>query len=343
MPTVVQLRKMCKEKGIRGYSKWRKDELMKKCGVSTARKSSKRITKQPTMAQLRKMCKEKGIRGYSKWRKAELMKKCGVVSKKITVKLTDFDIELLGCTKDHMGKFIPIKRIGSGTMGTVFKVCDPGSCDYVVKVETSYGSDFKEALKSLKKEVKMGKMAASLGIGPKIWKYGSCDNKTYIIMQKMLKTLDDPSNYPYKKEHIVDALDKYYKLGKSGLWQFDLKSNNIMFDSKGRLYIIDYGIAKTSVNNLSEHMTDIGQLFLDTLVGRSVDEWGANANWIRDKNDKQKLDQLTLVYKTIHDWLTKNNLRTKKLREKVSRYDFSDQTYADKWWDEIHPKLVKNK
>lgn len=86
MPTVVQLRQACKNKGIKGYSKMNKAQLLKACGngskptpskKSTSKPTSKPRKKSPTVSQLRKMCKDKGIKGYSKWNKSELLKKCG--------------------------------------------------------------------------------------------------------------------------------------------------------------------------------------------------------------------------------------------------------------------------
>ena len=68
--TVIELKKMCKDKGIKGYSKLRKKELMKKCLDGLPQK------KQLTNIELKKMCKDKGIKGYSKLRKKELIKKC---------------------------------------------------------------------------------------------------------------------------------------------------------------------------------------------------------------------------------------------------------------------------
>lgn len=90
MPTVAQLRQKCKDKEIKGFWKWNKDELIKKCGngpyvipkrKSVAKPSSKKKSttkkKELTVAQLRQKCKEKGIKGFWKWNKDELIKKCG--------------------------------------------------------------------------------------------------------------------------------------------------------------------------------------------------------------------------------------------------------------------------
>ena len=68
--TVKQLKAECKRKGIKGYSKLKKSELILHCSVSDARK------KKITVKELRQQCKKLKIKGYSKWKKAELMKNC---------------------------------------------------------------------------------------------------------------------------------------------------------------------------------------------------------------------------------------------------------------------------
>jgi len=68
--TIKQLKAECKRKGIKGYSKLKKSELILHCSVSDARK------KNITVKELRQQCKKLKIKGYSKWKKAELMKNC---------------------------------------------------------------------------------------------------------------------------------------------------------------------------------------------------------------------------------------------------------------------------
>jgi len=77
--TVKQLKAECKKKGIKGYSKKKKAELIIYCSVtdeiSSAPKGKKPV--KITVKRLRQMCKNLKIKGYSKWRKAELLKNCG--------------------------------------------------------------------------------------------------------------------------------------------------------------------------------------------------------------------------------------------------------------------------
>ena len=78
--TVKELKKMCKDNKIKGYSKLTKAELVKKC-LSKQKKEEnkpeeKKKKKKYTVKELKKKCKDKKIKGYSKLKKAELLKKC---------------------------------------------------------------------------------------------------------------------------------------------------------------------------------------------------------------------------------------------------------------------------
>ena len=71
MPTFVQLKALCRDKGIKGYSNKNKAELIALCGGNVAN-----VSKQ-TVAQLKQNCRDKKIKGYSNKNKAQLIPLCG--------------------------------------------------------------------------------------------------------------------------------------------------------------------------------------------------------------------------------------------------------------------------
>ncbi len=73
MVTIKELKQLCKEKGIKGFSKMKKQELMNKCGGD---KQHKKVKNGLSVIQLKQLCKEKGIKGYSKMKKTELIQHC---------------------------------------------------------------------------------------------------------------------------------------------------------------------------------------------------------------------------------------------------------------------------
>lgn len=70
--TVIELKKKCKEKGIKGYSKMKKNELIQLLKPETKKSAPTHDTL--TLVDLKKECKEKGIKGYSKMKKNQLLK-----------------------------------------------------------------------------------------------------------------------------------------------------------------------------------------------------------------------------------------------------------------------------
>jgi len=82
--TVKQLKAECKKKGIKGYSKLKKAELINFCSVTDAISGTEKAKKgkKYTVKQLRAECKKLKIKGYSKWRKADLLKNCGPKSQR---------------------------------------------------------------------------------------------------------------------------------------------------------------------------------------------------------------------------------------------------------------------
>lgn len=74
---VYELKKLCKERYISGYSKKKKDELINILEIDNQKKSNFSTDKNYSkykVYELKQMCKERNINGYSKKRKEELIK-----------------------------------------------------------------------------------------------------------------------------------------------------------------------------------------------------------------------------------------------------------------------------
>jgi len=75
MPTVENLRRIAKGRGLTGYSKMKKANLMSLLGNIA---SSPPKVKSPTVSRLRERAKRLGFTGYSKMKKANLKKMLGM-------------------------------------------------------------------------------------------------------------------------------------------------------------------------------------------------------------------------------------------------------------------------
>lgn len=65
--TVAQLREQAKSLGLKGYSRWRKAELIERIA------KAKPVAKTPTLAELRNEARSRGLKKYSRLNKSQLI------------------------------------------------------------------------------------------------------------------------------------------------------------------------------------------------------------------------------------------------------------------------------
>lgn len=103
--TVVELKALCKQKGISGFSTLKKDQLIRKCNAKASKKGSLKASKSAsrkgsrdmTVAELKALCKQKGISGYNLLKKDQLIRKCNAkrASRKGSIKKTNADMTVV--------------------------------------------------------------------------------------------------------------------------------------------------------------------------------------------------------------------------------------------------------
>ena len=125
--------------------------------------------------------------------------------------------------------------------------------------------------KDIQKEAKFLELASSHGISPKVY----CVDLTrkYIISELLHETLFDRLKHQNGKmslpqqQQLIGILDK---LDQIEVYHGDPSPLNFMFDSKDRLYAIDYGFAKLSKNKKKSDML-LGFILQMKNIGIDVD------------------------------------------------------------------------
>lgn len=222
--------------------------------------------------------------------------------------------------------YFPVKRIGKGFYGEgVYKACNKESCDYAMKV---YGFKFwidiygfqhlytlEQQIQEIKKECDLSKKAGEIDVGPKIYECDKCydTNKKmwygYFVTKRLTKTLD--KTYPFNPDHITEVLEKYWKLLDNNIVQNDIKSPNVMFDDEGKIYIIDYGLARNkyiSKNKRDNHMCGRVQVLLNSMF-YDAKNYGADPLWANNL-DLNKYHNYVNSVIAARKWMKKKGLHT---------------------------------
>lgn len=157
--------------------------------------------------------------------------------------------------KDLPDGWIIKNRLGAGYFGSVFISCIFDSCEYAMKIPVT------------NKEYDFSKRAGELGIGPKVIMYGGLTPENgYMIMEKINGVVLNKKSVDDIVKYFTIALDKYKELTESGIFQNDLNSDNVMIDTKGNVFIIDYGLAENYPYE-REHMLSMARYLLKNTKG----------------------------------------------------------------------------
>ena len=100
--------------------------------------------------------------------------------------------------------------------------------------------------------VKIAKKAAELGIGPQLYDvFIAKDGKDRIMIVKVSEIIEGKTwadiewESPEKKHEAAKQLQAHiHKMNEAGIIHHDLHIRNVMVDKNGRVYIIDYDLAK---------------------------------------------------------------------------------------------------
>ena len=101
--TVVELKQLCRDKGITGYSKLNKADLIKKCKAAKAKRTTKRASKKPSKRTSKRASKKPSKRTSKRASKKPSKRTTKKPSKRTTKKPRRIS---KGCTEQTTSKYL---------------------------------------------------------------------------------------------------------------------------------------------------------------------------------------------------------------------------------------------
>jgi predicted Ser/Thr protein kinase len=133
------------------------------------------------------------------------------------------------------------------------------------------------------KEVKIGKIASDLGVGPKIYGYYEKSRNNGVLIQERLKGLTlakletlvriNPDQFPdeLRAKLVTSAYEAQMKLNSNGIAHSDIHGGNLVALPNGKVRFIDWGLARRDNEEAEEELTNSSGgaafLFYYDLVG----------------------------------------------------------------------------
>jgi len=213
--TVLELKKLCKASGKKGYSKLKKSELISLLSITKEKQSHEKDSfKKKSILELKKLCKASGKKGYSKLKKNELIQ----LLTHRQVKPQDSTLIDISTWKTQ----IPSKK--GGNPAKIF--FSPSGIKYYGKISKNYERIETELLAS-----KLYKLANIQSTNMKLAKCG----KDFVLLVEWKDGIHSPK--PSDNAKIQDGFIIDCWLAN---WDATVK-DNIMMDSKGEPIRMDVG------------------------------------------------------------------------------------------------------
>ena len=175
-----------------------------------------------------------------------------------------------GSLPETVGGYRLLRPLGSGGMGTVYEAEDSASGRHVaLKLIAPDYADSSDAIERFRRE---GRLASTLAHSRCVFVLAADEEagRPYIVMELMPgRTLEDlvaeqgPLPPATAIAYILDVLDGLQEAHRLGFIHRDVKPSNCFLDTKGRVKVGDFGLAKSLV--ASDRLTRTGS-FLGTLL-----------------------------------------------------------------------------
>lgn len=171
-----------------------------------------------------------------------------------------------------------MKVLGEGMYGKVYNVhsdsciknIPPDVIHVGIKVENIKRDYDRDQLPERVKEViEIAKKAASLGIGPALYDAFITKSNDVIKIVKVFEIIDGKpwadtvwSDDKKKHESVELLQEAIHIMNEAGIIHHDLHSGNVMVDTEGKVYIIDYDRARFVSNEESSQLADFNNTII---------------------------------------------------------------------------------
>jgi serine/threonine protein kinase len=166
----------------------------------------------------------------------------------------------------HLGRFIIVRDLGRGAMGTVHQAWDTRLGRWVAIKVLHSGITDQESVERFRREAAVMSSLDHPNIAP-IYEVMELDGRSALIMKyidgrTLLETfLQEPHGAAAADLVVKYIRDASLGLGYAhghGFVHRDIKPGNLMVDRNGRVYVLDFGFAK--VLNPSRYLTQLGRI-----------------------------------------------------------------------------------
>ena len=147
----------------------------------------------------------------------------------------------------RFGRFVLLDLLGRGGMGVVHKAWDLELGRYVAIKQIAGEEDEAEALR-FRREAKIAARLEHPNIAP-VYDVGSQDGNYFIVM----KYIDGVTLHRIEEKHpgrliqyFLQACQGVAYAHENGIIHRDLKPQNIMIDRQGAVFVLDFGIARST-------------------------------------------------------------------------------------------------
>jgi len=202
----------------------------------------------------------------------------------------------LGDPKNKFAKYVLLSKLGTGGMGEVWRAWDSVLYRMVaLKFPRTMGE---EEIRRLHLEAQGAGGLSHPNIAS-IYEIAEADGRHYIAMQYISgRTAEDSVQGPKRPpiDEIVrwvrDAALGVHYAHESGVIHRDLKPANVMIDAEGRVFVMDFGLAKLTSG---EGSATVSGVILGTPAFMPPEQAAANASQVDRRSDVYSLGAMAYV------------------------------------------------